>query len=141
MARSSSKNADQVKTSPMGDARSASIPRVRGPFDRPRVAISFDPDLGRTHQSFRDECDINRIVETYARTGIVPTGRREPQYGEAPDGTLFDHALVQAAIRTAVEDGYTPSEASSEAPDSPEGDTGSPEPEKPLETASEAADA
>ena len=134
MARSSSKNADQVK-------RSASIPRVRGPFDRPRVAISFDPERGLTHQSFKDECDINRIVENYARTGIVPARRLEPIYGDAPDADLFEAACAQAAIRSALEDGFTPSEAAPEAPESPEGVIGSPEPEKPLEAALEAADA
>jgi hypothetical protein len=96
-------------------------PDVRGPFDRVRTAVCYDPEKGLTHQSFKDECDINRIVESYARTGIIPTGRRmEPIYGEAPDSTLFEAACAQAAIRSAEEDGFEyPSETASEAPEAP----------------------
>jgi hypothetical protein len=101
-----------------------------------------DDDL--THQSFKDECDITRIVETYARTGIVPGRRMEPQYGECPDTTLFEAACVQAAIRTAEADGFEYSEEmAAEAVDGPisekEGDSeGSPE--KAAPAASQAAD-
>jgi len=82
------------------------IPQVLGPFDRNRVTVDIDPETGLTHQSFKDECDITRIVETYARTGIIPAHRLEPHYGEAPDADLFEAACSQAAIRTAVEDGW-----------------------------------
>ena len=99
--------------------RSNKRPYVRGPFTRDRVeTVIGDDDL--THQSFKDECDITRIVETYARTGIVPGRRMEPQYGECPDTTLFEAACVQAAIRTAEADGFEyPSETASEAPEAP----------------------
>lgn len=98
MARSSAKNAHKVNLN---------IPVVRGPFDRVRTAVCFDPEKGLTHQSFKDECDIHRIVETYARTGIIPRGRKmEPMYGEAPETTLFEAACAQAAIRTAEADGF-----------------------------------
>ncbi|AYP28674.1 MAG: portal protein [Microviridae sp.] len=100
---------------------------VRGPFDRPRVAISYDPERGLTHQSFKDECDITRIVETYARTGIIPTHRMQPHYGDAPESDVFEAACAQAAIRTAEEEGWTPQEGAQEASDGEisdsEGDT------------------
>lgn len=96
-------------------ARSNKPPLVRGPYDRPRLAVSYDPDRGRTHQSFKDECDITRIVDTYARTGIIPTHRMQPIYGDAPESTLFEAACAQAAIRTAEEDGWMPPEVPQEA--------------------------
>lgn len=36
-----------------------------------RVSISFEPE-GRTHQSFKDECDINVIMGRYLKTGVLP---------------------------------------------------------------------
>lgn len=86
-------------------AASRPVSNARRPHDVPRVSISFDPDKGRTHQSFKDECDINRIVETYARTGIVThTNRLEAQYGDAPSQNLYEAACVQAEIRSAAEE-------------------------------------
>lgn len=98
--------------------RSEKIPAVRGPFSRPRVAVEYDPKSGLTKQSFKDECDITRIVENYAR-GIITPNRLEPQFGDAPEIDLFEAACAQAAIRTAVEEGYEPSESASEAPEGP----------------------
>jgi hypothetical protein len=44
--------------------RSAYSPRVR-------VSISFTGE-GRAKQSFKDECDINRIMARYLNSGILP---------------------------------------------------------------------
>lgn len=128
MARSVAKNAHKVN------------PAVRGPFDRVRTAVCYDPEAGLTHQSFKDECDINRIVETYARTGVLPQRRMEPIYGDAPDATLFEAACAQAEISSAFEDGFTPSEAP-EAPEEASEPSAPEEAEKPLEAAPEGADA
>lgn len=101
MARAPVKNAHKVT--------------VLGPFDRRRCQVEYDPERGLTRQSFKDECDVNRIVDTYARTGIIPAQRLEPHYGEAPESTLFEAACAQAAIRSAEADGFEyPSESSSE---------------------------
>lgn len=115
---------------------------VLGPFDRKRTAIGYDPDKGLTHQSFKDECDINNVVASYTRTGIMPVFRQgEPQFGDAPESTLFEAACAQAAIRSAEEEGFEWPESPSEAPESPiaeqEGDTPSPEtaPEEPSQAA------
>lgn len=35
-------------------------------------SFSYDSDSDRTQQSFKTECDINTLVKTYARTGVVP---------------------------------------------------------------------
>lgn len=119
------------------------LPTVRLEWDR--EAVQFHPaETGLTRQSFKDECDITRIVETYARTGIAPLNRHEPQYGDAPDSGLFEAALVQAEIRSAetYSDHFaeTASETPSEATESPEPE--SPEippatPEIPSESASQ----
>ena len=52
--------------------------------ERMPVTVSFDPDDNYTKQSFKDECDINNIVNKFEH-GVVPiTNPLEPQYGEAP---------------------------------------------------------
>ncbi|AXL15424.1 internal scaffolding protein [Microviridae sp.] len=90
----------------------------RQPHEVPRVSISFDPEEGRTHQSFKDECDINRIVDTYARTGVIPHVQLgQPQYGDNPEVDFFEAACAKASIASAYEDGFTP-----EAPEEPQGD-------------------
>lgn len=35
-----------------------------------------------TKQSFKDECDVNRIVARAQKTGFMPSGERQPQYGD-----------------------------------------------------------
>ena len=77
---------------------------ARRTHEVPRVSIAF-PEIGKTRQSFKDECDINRIVDTYARTGMVNhIVRVAPQYGDIPEQTLFEAACVQAEIRASEED-------------------------------------
>jgi phage internal scaffolding protein len=46
------------------------------PFQTPysvksRLSLSF-PSEGKTHQSFKDECDINIIMSRYLQTGVLP---------------------------------------------------------------------
>jgi hypothetical protein len=72
---------------------------------RHRVAITF-PDDGRTRGSFKDECDIDRIVSRFLNTGALPhQQRRPPQYGDAPDATLFEAAVTHAELRSLEEEG------------------------------------
>lgn len=45
-----------------------------------RMAMSF-PTQGRTKQSFKDECDVNRIMARYMATGELPViNEIAPQY-------------------------------------------------------------
>lgn len=37
----------------------------------PRVQVSFDDDVSRTHQSFKDSTDINTIMEKFRTTGFI----------------------------------------------------------------------
>lgn len=120
-----------------------SRPKVRGPYDVERVQVRFDQDEGGAKQSFKDECDINRIVDSYARTGIVNhVARRRPEYGDAPDIDAFEAACIAADAASALEEGLPgqnesgdsegsegPSEgtregAQEEAPEEPENDPG-----------------
>ena len=75
---------------------------------RRRVAISFKDSKRITRSSFKAECDINRIVDQFTRTGIVPhVQRATPQYGDAPEQDLFEAACIAAEIRSKEEEGHT----------------------------------
>jgi phage internal scaffolding protein len=47
----------------------------------------------RTQQHFRDECDINRILERFNVTGQLPIGSVQPQYGDFSGITDYQSAL------------------------------------------------
>ncbi len=53
--------------------------------NRKRVQVHFqNPSL--TKQYFKDECDINNIVNKFQETGNIPLqNNMDPQYGDAPD--------------------------------------------------------
>lgn len=69
--------------------------KTRSPIPkRKRVQITFTkPSL--TKQSFKNECDINTIVQRFQNTGQIPVQNTlDPQYGIAPDldlKTALDH--------------------------------------------------
>lgn len=82
-------------------------PYIRQWYHPKRVSLSFPEGEGKTHQSFKDECDINNIVRTYTNTGIVThVARLKPQYGDNPESTFFDLAAAKAAVDSAVADGF-----------------------------------
>lgn len=52
------------------------------------------PEDSRTKQSFKDECDINNILESYNRTGRLPDLIKEnPQFGDFSDPLTYQDAL------------------------------------------------
>lgn len=117
------------KKSDQGDPIHSGAALVGKPYksypDRIRVSHKF-PDQGLTRQSFAAQCDINAIVDKFTRTGIpIPhVNNKTPQYGEAPDATLFEAACVQAELRSQDAEGVTlpeepeeDQEAESEAPE------------------------
>lgn len=56
---------------------------VRHNTPRKRFQISF-PLKGKTKQSFRDQCDINKIMDRHLKTGqIAHVNNHQPQYGYA----------------------------------------------------------
>lgn len=55
--------------------------RVSSFFTRPGSmagAINFASALDRTHQEFKDECDINSIMRRYSATGVMPSPWKSP---------------------------------------------------------------
>lgn len=61
-----------------------------------RVQTIFDKkkNPGKTQQSFKDECDINRIMKRYAATGnIKHIKNRQGAYLDLTDAPTFEEAL------------------------------------------------
>lgn len=49
---------------------------------KPRVSVEF-PEMGRTRQEFKKDCDINRILGQFRKTGtIAHLAKYQGQYGE-----------------------------------------------------------
>lgn len=71
---------------------------------RTRTPTSINT-VSRTHQSFKDECDVNNIISSFNRTGYLvdPTIRatRIPSFGDFSAVPTFQEA--QNAIREANE--------------------------------------
>ncbi|QXP08137.1 MAG: internal scaffolding protein [Arizlama microvirus] len=60
---------------------------------RKRVQISF-PKETRTHQSFKDECDINAIVKKANATGRLPDLiKQNPKYGDFSSPLSYHDAM------------------------------------------------
>jgi len=61
------------------------------------VIINDDPSL--TQQHFKEECDVNNIINKFIKTGVMPLGTRKPQYGDfsaVPDYQQAQDQLNQA---------------------------------------------
>lgn len=73
--------------------------QVRKPFvDRKRLALAFQGP-GRTKQSHKDECDINRIMAKFKVTGAIEhRNEYEGTYGEISD---VDFTTAMQLITTA----------------------------------------
>lgn len=46
-----------------------------------------------TKQSFKEDCDINTIMERYTRTGVLPDNTRQSAFGDFVDAPSFQEAL------------------------------------------------
>lgn len=57
-----------------------------------RVSLLF-PDDGLSHQSFADECDINTVLSKYMKTGVLPEGKSNPQYGDFSSVGSYQESL------------------------------------------------
>lgn len=82
------------------------FPFVRSPYNYDKDAVSFAsglscPEPTMAQQQFRDETDINTIVERFGITGQLPTNVRMPQYGDFLE--VVDFHTAQNAIRQAEE--------------------------------------
>jgi hypothetical protein len=53
---------------------------------------------GITEQHHTESCDINKILQTFMQTGIMPPTTINPQYGDLSDKSLqFNEAMLQIA--------------------------------------------
>jgi len=59
---------------------------------RKRVTVDCSKD-DRTHQSFKDECDINRVMERHRKTGIIRQTTQRPMYGDFSNVGDYQEAL------------------------------------------------
>lgn len=50
----------------------------------PKVGLEFN-EPSMTEQHFKDECDINTIISQYNKTGVMPSGTRQPLFGDFAD--------------------------------------------------------
>jgi len=86
--------------------KSPARPFVRHPFnydqDRASVLSGLScPEPTMAQQQFRDECNINTIVERFGLTGQLPVGVRPPEYGDFTQVSDFQSAMQ--AVRQAQE--------------------------------------
>lgn len=82
------------------------IPFLRTPFNYDRDLASeesglkcLDPSL--TQQQFKDEADINTIVDRFMKSGVLPTAATMPQYVDYEG--VFDFQTAMNAVRQADE--------------------------------------
>lgn len=67
--------------------------------NRPERVATIPEKVGRTKQSFKDECDINVIMRRYEKSGVLPQGVGVGSYADFSDvGTFHDaqNVLVKA---------------------------------------------
>lgn len=58
-----------------------------------RPVVTIDPSEERTKQSFKDDCDVNKIIKRYKATGVVThLNAMEARYGDLT-GIDFDRAM------------------------------------------------
>jgi len=79
---------------------------LRTPFNYDVDAASVESglrclDASLTQQQFRDECDINNIVDQFMKTGHLPTPASMPQYVDYEG--VFDFHTAMNAVRQADE--------------------------------------
>jgi len=69
--------------------------------DSYKSGVDFSDFPSLAQQNMKDECDINRIVATYARTGIMPDAPDAPGFFDA--GDIFDFQTAMNQVRAAQE--------------------------------------
>lgn len=78
-------------------------PHIRTPYNYDREAVTRATGLDcsnskdRTQQNFKEECDINTLVERFGIGYKMPEGLVAPQYGDFSNIGSFHEALNQIA--------------------------------------------
>lgn len=73
-----------MTSSVMLECDEQSAPAVRPSWCRVRVQ-SVPEGESMTQQSHADSVDVNRIIERFDRTGVLPMATREPMYADVTD--------------------------------------------------------
>ena len=82
-------------------------------------AIVFNEDRNSAKQSFRDECDINKIMARFQKTGILDHyTKHAPEYQDIPAIEYLDALNIVATAETMFEE--LPSEARKRFENSPD---------------------
>jgi len=66
---------------------------------RPTPGLTMPTNAQGAKQSFKDECDINRIMRKYLNTGTIPQGLSVGRYGDFSDGC--DYLEAQVTLKNA----------------------------------------
>lgn len=79
---------------------------IRGPYTPVKVSGWSSKLPTMTKQSMRDECDINKIMERYQRTGLIEhINENAPRYEDMPLAADFQEAMgIIAAATTTFEE-------------------------------------
>ena len=82
------------------------IPFLRTPFNYDRDLASEESGLkcldeSLTQQQFKDEADINTIVDRFMKSGVLPTPANMPQYLDIEGN--FDYQTAMNYVRSADE--------------------------------------
>jgi len=82
------------------------VPFLRTPFNYDRDLASDESGLkceddSLTQQQFKDESDINTIVDRFMKSGVLPTPVNMPQYVDYEG--VFDFQTAMNAVRQADE--------------------------------------
>lgn len=60
---------------------------------RKRVQRSFTAGSSKTRQEFKDQCDVNKIIKSYSRTGMINhVTRIKAKYGDFSDLPSFEES-------------------------------------------------
>lgn len=78
------------------------VPFLRTPYNYDTMAVSEETGLKcedetLAQQQFRDECDINNIMERFGLTGELPANPLSPQFGDF-SGVLDYHSAMNAVL-------------------------------------------
>jgi phage internal scaffolding protein len=71
--------------------------QMRSAYGEPK-AVTITCDDGITEQHHSDECNVNNILATYMKTGLMPSIDPNAQYGDLSD---FDYQSMQNQIANA----------------------------------------
>jgi len=61
------------------------------PYNSPGLDCSADP--GKTDQSQALDCDVNRILDRFSKTGVLPGVNTESVYADVSDAPTYQEAL------------------------------------------------